>query len=237
VKKLVLAALAAVLAASAARAQDAAPDAPAWKWGSVELGAGPYRPNIDAQFGGSAHPFRDNFGGSPAPMFRILVGKSIFDRFGTLEVGFKTGFYRKSGHALDQGIPPQPTIDQTTFNVIPTSLTLTYRLDNIYERWKVPLVPYGRVALERYNWYVTKGSKWTQHGATNGWSASVGLGLVLDWIDPGAARDLGNETGVAHTMLYGDLTKAKIDDFGSKKSWDLSPSQKLFWSGGLLVVF
>jgi hypothetical protein len=235
VKKLTqaLLAVALLLAAPAVRAQHGTS-----RWGSVELGAGPYIPNIDTEFS-SATPYRDVFGGAPAPMFRLHVAKSVWSGAGSLEVGIRTGFWRKSGHALvasgaDAG---QPSADRTAFNIIPTSLTLTYRADQLYERAYIPLVPYLRGTLERYNWWVTKEANWTEHGGTNGWSATAGMALILDFLDPGAARDLDNDSGVNHTALYFDVTRSKVDDFGSKKSWDLSEKNKLFWSGGLLLVF
>lgn len=207
------------------------------KWGSVEVGGGPYTPNVDDEFGGAATPYRDVFGNKAAPMFRLHVSKTLLQSsaLGALDLGFKTGFWSKAGHALDPD--GNPTGDRTRFTIVPTSLTLTYRVDSIYERLRVPLVPYGRVALERYNWWTSKEDESAERGATNGWSATAGVGLVLDWMDPGAARDLENEAGVAHTIVYFDVTRSKVDDFGSDESWDLSEKQKLFWSVGLMVVF
>jgi len=203
------------------------------KWGSVELGAGPYVPNVDR--GVAGRPYAAVFGGAPSPMFRVHVGKAIFSRVGTLEVGIKTGFWSKAGHALDD--LGNRTGDRATLSILPTSLTLTYRADFVWEQGRVPLVPYGRFALERYNWWTTKNDKWTKTGATNGWSGTLGLILILDWMDPGLAREAESEVGIAHTGLYFDVTKSKVNDFGSKKSWDMSEKNKLFWSGGLIVSF
>lgn len=233
-KTLALSALALVLllAAPAARAQ-----AQTGRWGSLELGAGPYIPNIDHEFSG-ATPYRDIFRGSPAPMWRVHLAKSVWSGAGSLEVGLRTGFWSKSGHAILTAGPNagQSSGDRTTLNILPTSLTLTYRADQIWENARIPVVPYARVALERYNWWATKGTKWAKRGATNGWSATAGVAFMLDFLDPEAARDLDNEAGVNHTALYFDVTKSKVDDFGSKKSWDLT-EKKLLWSGGLLLVF
>jgi hypothetical protein len=233
VKKLALAAfvLAVVLTAPAARADL---DSDSGKWGSLELGGGPFRPRIDKDLG-TATPYRDVFGGKPAPIWRLHLARAVWSGAGVLEVGFKTGFFSKAGHALDTSTGAR-TGDRTTFNVLPTSLTLTYRPDFLYEQYRFPLVPFGRVALERYNWWVTKDTKWVKKGATNGWSATVGLALFIDFLDPDSARDLDREVGVNHTALYLDVTKSKVDDFGSKKSWDLS-EDLVAWSGGLLLVF
>lgn len=207
------------------------------KWGSFEVGGGPYIPNVDDEFGGDPEPYRDIFGGKPSPMFRLHVSKTVLQSpsLGALDVGFKTGFWSKGGRALDPG--GVPTGDRARFTIVPTSVTLTYRADFVYERFRVPLIPYGRVTAERYNWWTSKEDEWTEKGATNGWSATAGLGLVIDWMDPDAARDLENEAGIAHTIVYFDVTKSKVNDFGSDESWDLSEKQKLFWSAGLMVVF
>jgi hypothetical protein len=233
VKKLALAALTASLALASPVAS-AQLEGGSGKWGSFELGGGPFRPRIDKDLG-TATPYRDVFGGKPAPVWRLHLAKAVWDGAGVLEAGFKTGFFSKSGHALETGTSTR-TGDRTTFNVLPTSLTLTYRPDFLYERYGFPLLPYGRVALERYNWWTTKESKWTKKGATNGWSATAGLALVIDFLDPDAGRDLDREVGVNHTALYFDVTKSKVDDFGSKKSLDLS-EDLVAWSGGLLLVF
>lgn len=238
-KKLALSALLLALVASAkARADEVsafgteAP--PAGKWGSVELGAGPYRPSIDKGVSGS--PYHTIFGGSPGPMFRLHIGKVVYSGLGVLEVGLKTGFFSKSGNAVYSSNLSMSSPDRTSFNFIPTSLTLTYRTDFLYEQLGWPLDPYARVSFERYNWWVTKGSKFTEKGATNGYSGTLGLEFIIDFLDPDAGRDLNQETGIAHTALYLDVTKSKVNDFGSKKSWDLS-EDLLFWSGGLLVSF
>ncbi len=38
------------------------------------------------------------------------------------------------------------------------------------------------------------------------------------------------------SQLFFDVTKSKIDDFGSKKIWDLS-DERLSLAGGLMLVF
>ncbi len=227
-----LAVAVAVLAAPGARAQER--EQPS-RWGSFEVGAGPFVPNVDSGVPGGATPYKQIFGGAPSPMFRLHIAKAVFSRAGTLEIGFKTGFWSKSGHAVDN--EGNATGDRATLNVFPTSLTLTYRADFVWEEARVPLVPYGRVALERYNWWTTKNTKWTKTGATNGWSATVGLVLILDWMDPDLAREADSDVGIAHTGIYFDVTKSKVNDFGSKKSWDMSEKNKLFWSAGLLIAF
>jgi hypothetical protein len=231
VKPATLLALALAAAPAAARAQ------PSPRHGSFELGAGTYRPDIDSDFA-SPGPYQQVFGSGRGWSFRAGVSKALYQRFGTLELGFRTGWFRDEGHGLvDVGGSLTPSGDETKINIIPTSLTLTYRFDWLAERYGIPLAPYGRFSFERYNWWVTDGKgDWAKEGGTNGWSATGGLALLLDFIEPGAARTLDRETGVNHTYVFFDVTKSKVDDFGSKSSWDLS-DEDLSLSFGLLFVF
>jgi hypothetical protein len=229
--------LAVVLLAAAASAATAEPTSSP-RWGSFELGAGPYTPNVDSEFSGAA-PYNQVFGSGQRWMFRAGVGKSLYTGFGDLEVGLRTGFFRAAGRAvfLDSNNVYQRSGDETSFNVIPTSLTLTYYFDYLAERYRwLPITLYGRGALERYNWWTNTTAGTSKHGATNGWSVTGGVALLLDSIDPGFARDLDNETGINHTYLFFDITHAKVDDFGSSKSFDLSPT-KAAYAFGLLMVF
>jgi hypothetical protein len=232
-----MARLAAALALAVVTTAARAADAPSDRWGSFEIGAGTYIPNIDAgvaspgPFGG---PYEEIFGKSQRWMFRLGAGKTIWHGIGDLEVGLRTGVFRATGNAIQEGTgtsptnPPIYTGNTTSITIIPTSLTLTYYFDWIAERYRfLPFMFYGRAALERYNWWVngpvSTGREGTVgRGATNGWSVTGGVALLLDVLDPGMARDLDRDTGINHTYLFFDVTKQKVDDFGSSKSWDLS---------------
>jgi len=212
--------------------------------GSFELGAGTYHPNIDAQSTlAEPRPYGQIFGTDRGWMFRVGVSRALIKSAGTLELGFRTGFFRDSGKALKidpltGAITNEKSGDPTTFNVIPTSVTLTYRLDFIPERLPFPLAPYGRVALERYNWWTTGSSgSMGKKGATNGYSATAGAALLLDFFDRELAREMDADIGINHTYLFADVTRSWVDDFGSSKSWDLSNRAKLSYGFGVLFVF
>jgi hypothetical protein len=229
-------ALAALAAAPAAHAQYR--ESP--RLGSFELGAGKYYPNIDSAFAAPG-PYQTIFGTAQGWMFRAGISRALIMRPGALEVGFKTGYFRDSGNELVKtlggAITPVPSSGKTTFNIIPTSVTLTYRFDLLADNFHVPFAPYGRVALERYNWWVTKAVGGNaKMGGTNGWSATGGMALQLDFFDPGLARELDQETGINHTYVFFDVTKSFVDDFGASKSWDLS-DKKVTYGFGMLFVF
>lgn len=229
-RRLVLAALLAALASSA-RAESP-------RLGSFDLLVGQYRPDIDSEFPQrppEERPWQKAFGTRRPLLFRAGASKALFQAFGSLEVGLQVGFLQKSG--FGQLAAGGASGDPTKFRAIPASATLTYRFDWPADRFRIPLAPYGRVALERYHWWITDGAGHTsQSGATNGWSAAGGLALLLDFFDPTLARELDADSGVNHTYLFVEARKTFVDDFGSSSSWDLS-DDRLSWSGGLLLVF
>jgi hypothetical protein len=228
------------LAALAALSGPARAESP--RYGSFELGAGTYRPSIDSQSGLLAPlPYQDIFGTGRGWMFRVGVSRAIFTYPGALELGFRTGYFRASGHSRQVdpatgAITDLPSTDTTSFNAVPTSLTLTYRFDLLADRFGVPLAPYGRVALERYNWWVSGAGSSTKTGATNGYSFTGGIAFLLDFLDSGLARELDADTGINHTYLFVDVTKSSVKDFGSSKSWDLS-DKKVSLAFGMMFVF
>ncbi len=243
-RAVVAAVAAALLAAAAPAAAQVSPGpgmslGPSPRWGSFDLGVMRYKPDIDAGLGGT--PWKDAFGKGYGWMLEAALWKSIFTgaKSGTLEVGFRSGYFQQSGHALAKDANGNwvPTSADTGFHIVPTSAGLQYRADQLVERWRIPFAPYGRVMFERYNWWVTGPTgSWSTKGATNGWSATGGLAFLLDIVDPTLAREFDRDSGVNHTYLFFEVTKAKIDDFGSSKSWDLSPTS-LGLTAGLTLVF
>ncbi len=237
----VLVAVAALAIASPAAAQFDEKLGPSPRWGSLDIGFGPYVPDVDSEFPTKPGPYELMFGTKVGWVFTGTLSKSLFTRYGSLDVGFKTGYFSKSGKGLVAD-PSSPTGfsragASSSFRIIPTSAVLTYRFDWPVERYKIPVAPYVRAAFERYNWWITRGTGGTvQKGATNGWSAAGGVALLVDRLDPQLAREFDQESGVNHTYLFFEVETAKIDDFGSSKSWDLSP-KNFAWVSGMTFVF
>lgn len=225
----VLAALALALAAPPALA--ASP-----RWGSLDLGMAGYYPNIDSEFPTRPGAYEAMFGTGRGWMFQLGISRALFTKVGSLELGIRTGYFQDKAKGIVAGTADRAG-DETSFKIVPTSLALTYRFDWLVDRWNVPLAPYGRATLERYNWWITGATgSWSKEGATNGWSVTGGLGFLLDFLDPTLARELDQDSGVNHTYVFAEITKSRIDDFGSSSSWDLS-DEKLSLSFGLSFVF
>jgi hypothetical protein len=230
VKRVLVVVLVVLLAPLAADAQTPSP-----RWGSFELSAGKYRPDIDSEFSSSPGPYRQVFGGGRGWMFQLGVSKSLYTGLGSLEAGVRTGYFEDTGRGFETGTTV-PTGESTAFRIVPSSVALTYRFDWPVERYRIPLAPYVRAAFERYNWWVSGGDGTSERGATNGWSATAGLAFLLDIVDRGLARELDRDTGVNHTYVFAEITRSSVDDFGSGSSWDLS-NEDLGYAFGLLFVF
>jgi hypothetical protein len=203
--------------------------------GSFQLQAGGYRPNVDQ--GLNPKPYQTAFGSGRPVGGMLLYGRMLpWRTAGTVELGLGAGWWEAKGRAVDPATS-LPTVEKTTFRIIPLQLALTYRADFFWDRWAVPVIPYGRASLLRYTWQVTgAGGAVVKTGATDGYAFSGGLGFVLNFIDPLLARELDADSGINYTMLTAEVTKTKVKDFGAKNSWDLSDTQ-LTYTFGLLFVF
>jgi hypothetical protein len=232
-----------VVAVAALLATTSAAAAESPRLGSFEFTLSGYHPSIDQEFvgRGGATPYATAFGGGRGLMFRAGVARSLFISFGTLDVGLGAGYFEKYGHGL---LPDGSRAgDSTAFKVVPIRVSLTYRFDYLATQYNIPLAPYARASLERYQWWVTNGAGSTANasglsgsGATNGYSFSAGLALLLNFFDPGVAREMDRDLGINQTYIFVDATKSYIKDFGSSGSWNLS-DENVTLAGGLLFVF
>jgi hypothetical protein len=199
--------------------------------------AGTYLPNIDSEFAARPGPWEQVFGNARDWMFRGGVYWGLYNGWGTVEVGGQLGFYGKSG--TGQLITGGNSGDSTQFRVLPASGVVTYRFDTLGKNgYALPVAPYLRLGLEHWTWWVNDGTgKTTKTGATNGWSAALGLCLLLDWMDPEAAREMDRNAGINHSYVFAEVRRTTVDDFGSSSSWRLSDRGGQQWSFGLMFVY
>jgi hypothetical protein len=202
--------------------------------GSFEFQAGTYRPDVDSEFTlnpGQIGPWQQVFGTKRPWIFKLRGARALYSGWGTVELGFTAGWFSANG----QGYFADGTVSQekTSFRMIPTSLDVTYRLDFLWDKYGIPVVPYGRASLDRFNWWVTgSGGSTSKTGATNGYSFAGGLAFVLDALDPTLAREIQRDSGIRHTMLFVETQWNKVNDFGHvdsaglATSWNLSNDQQ-----------
>jgi hypothetical protein len=241
------------------------------QWFSAELKFGPYSPHIDSSPGLGMEPVAGG-GTRPATPFSDLfnpqgvVGKQpparllttvefdvqFLHKFGSLGVGVTTGYYRRSTHSFQFADPTTMTGctigsctrsgDETALNILPLSGLLVYRFDWLMHRYRVPFVPYFKIGLAYYIWWIengggtlsttniaggtqpntTAGKTYSSWGGTFGWVLNPGISFLLDIIDPAAARTMDVELGINHTYLFCELNYADISGFGASDKLVLS---------------
>jgi hypothetical protein len=195
-----------------------------------------FRPGIDTELGGDG-AYARIFGDDRGWTFRLEGARTLSARFGAIDLGAGVGFFRASGKGLyvDAVTGALATsADETALNLLPLSVFAKYRYDLLARRHGVPLVPYAKLALERYVWWTTSDGGATRTGATDGYALTLGTALVLDVLDPRRALELEREVGIRDTALTIDVTKSVIDDFGSDRSWSLSDPR---WTLGVGLLF
>ena len=238
----------------------------------LELKFSPYSPRIDHSAGLNGQtPFADLFNKQSAkkgsqPANRLLGGVEFDVQFlhrdwGNLGVGITTSFYRRTTHSFqlnaDGTSCTVPSCvrsgDQTALNVLPLSALFVYRLDVLANKYHFPLVPYFKVGIGYYVWWVEDGGGSlstatyprpttanpkpktdSAYGGTFGYVLNPGLALQLDFIERSVARTLDAEIGVNHTYLFAELHYADIRGFGAKDKLNLSDTT---FSAGLAFEF
>ncbi|HXU72490.1 MAG TPA: MXAN_2562 family outer membrane beta-barrel protein [Polyangia bacterium] len=234
---------------------------------AVELKFGPYSPNIDASPGlNGNHPFADLFPpdkGKSRPPGKLLTQVEFDYQFwhrwyGNFAIGSTAGYYRRTTHSFAYNTNPStgaetqscnpssdPTNtnmcvrsgDTTALNIVPLSMLFVYRFDYLAQRYKIPFIPYFKIGLAYYAWWIENGggflsiAQFTPAGSTQsqggwggtfGWTMNPGGAFLLDVLDPSAARTIDAELGINHTYLFCEFNYADITGFGAKNKMDLS---------------
>lgn len=118
--------------------------------------------------------------------------------------------------------------DNTSLNMIPLSLSLVYKFDYFYQHYHVPLTPMVRGGFDGVFWWVEGSGREAVksgrkgEGLTYGYHFRPGLEISLDWLEPDSARRAFQDSGIFSSSLTFEWIFNRIDDFGSKNSWNLS---------------
>jgi opacity protein-like surface antigen len=186
----------------------------AWNF---ELRFGPYRPNVDSEFadrGSPARPFEQLFSSSRRLMMQFELDRQLVHRAGTWSLGLSAGYYRASAAALTADLTTRSG-DETALRLVPLSLAIVYRADQLRQRLGSPLVPYAKAGLDCTLWSMTDTSQADTSGRTFGWHAAAGVSLDLSTFDPESRQSLDRETGVNQTAIFFEVTHYRLDGFGS----------------------
>jgi hypothetical protein len=210
---------------------------------STELRLGPYRPDVDSEFSGAAHPHRDLFGTKRRVMTQLELDYQFFQGFGSVAVGLSLGYFRQSAKAFELNSTARSS-DTTKLSLTPMALLLIYRFDVAAKRWDIPLVPYAKIGINYTVWSITdvNGKVATSNtasgkgrGGTAGWQAAAGVALGLNWLDPGSAREFDTETGVNDSYFFIEAMQVKADKgLGQDHALHVGDTT---WMAGLLFEF
>lgn len=110
-----------LLLVAAPSAQGAASSSPLTRLGArlaVELGIGPYRPQIDREFAGRT-PYKDLFGSRTSRMYRLRLHYFIPIAAGDLGLALGTGFFTNSARSLLEGV--RRSAGKTRIRLFPVS--------------------------------------------------------------------------------------------------------------------
>lgn len=214
---------------------------------------GPYTPGIDAQVGGpSPGPFEQMFGARQHLLTMLDVDRVLWSGFGQLGVGLSLGYWQKTARAFAMDSSPTDgsrarAADRNAFRLIPTALSAIYRFTWLDDEYGVPVVPYARAGLAYYIWWITVangdfarvcGADGTNcggkaYGASLGVQGAIGLSLRAERIDASAAMSM-RQSGIEHAGIYGELSAAKVDGFGSDKKLSVGDTT---WFAGVEFEF
>jgi len=233
-----------------------APDDPSLVTWLVGFRVGPYTPQIDRHYASKPGPYEQMFGGYHM-MAMLDVDRVLWTGFGQVAVGVSLGYLQKTARAFTiDSMPSDPdrarASDENKFALIPTALTATYRFTMLDDDYGIPVVPYVRAGLAYYVWWVSDsngistvckdGSNKANNpscdkdqalGGSLGFQGSIGLAIRAERIDASAANSM-RQSGIQHAGIYGELSLAKVDGFGSEKKLSVGDAT---WFAGVHFEF
>jgi len=220
---------------------------------AAEVKFGPYLPDVDGQFPNGRTPYQDVFGNDSSLLTQFeLDWQFLRTPIGSVGAGLLYGFFSESAAALAAD-GTRSEADETSLRAHTLGALLVLRADALWRYAHVPLVPYGKIGLDYYIWWVTEGDGSVANcpddcpfsddpqsvkarGGAWGWQVSPGLALLLDVLDPQAAKLLDTEIGINHTYLFVELLIADVDNFGSATNPTLHLGDRT-WTAGLAFEF
>ena len=209
--------------------------------GTFDLRFGTWLPSIDSESSfGSKGPYETSFGGDSMFYFEGLSGHELYRGIGSAGVEFGLGWGGVSGKSSNAD--GQKTTDETNLRILPVRLGAFYRFDWLQTRFNVPLVFAVDAGYANILWWANatdgvadwanaSGTTFTGRGSTAGTYYGGTVYFLLDALAPSMAANFDGNSGVNNSYLFASYVSTQADDFGDKKSWDLSDDTALFGIG------
>ena len=188
-----------------------------------ELKMGTLIPRVGDEPGLSSNPYETIFSNKSMLYGGGEVDFIAWHQYGAVTVGFAAGYAEKYAPAIlvtNDATNGTASTEKTALIVFPLRLPVAYRFDVTWSRWRIPFVPYVKVALLATPWRVTKGGTTEvvngQSGAGLKWGYGFtgGVAFVLDVLSQQMAKDLTTDTGIRHSYIFAEYNYDKLDDFG-----------------------
>ena len=195
---------------------------------AFELRFGPYYPAIDDEFGGSG-PYQQVFGDSGKFSFGLEFDWQALriPWVGTIGPGVGWTFMTTSEKAFVLGSRTERSGVDTSLTIMPMHTSAVLRLDELFRRTGVPVVPYGKVGFGLATWSTGVGDNTSKvtvdgnevlgRGLSYGLHWAVGGMLALDWLSPRSMATLDAETGINHIYVFGEWLNYNLGTFSDSQ--------------------
>lgn len=187
------------------------------QFAALELRLGPYRPNVDDEFG-SATPFADVFGTGSSVHVALEFDWQVLriPYFGSLGPGVSAGYVHYGAEAFFADGSGR-SMQKTSLWIVPLSAVGVLRIDVLAHELGIPLVPYGKFGINYSLWQSRDAGKTSKDsqgvsgfGGEWGLQAQLGLMLHLNFFSSQMTLDLDNATGVNHAYLFIEWLKSDL---------------------------
>jgi len=219
---------------------------------AIELRIGPYYPQVDEEFNGTAHPLADTMGTGK----RVLLG--IEGDWQALRLGnimnfgpgVGTAYTRLSSTAVFTDPPPGEFAEtEQPMGTSPMDSTLKLwlqwavavaRVDALNRNFDIPIVFTAKLGLGHAFWWAGKGNMASNvegsigHGRSWGPMWALGAMFDLNFVQRERSKKLDAVTGVNHMYLFAEWYQLKLNGFGSGNQMQVGDST---WALGYALEF
>jgi hypothetical protein len=192
---------------------------------AFELRVAPFIPEVDSDpaLGGKT-PYKQIFGTHERVLFSAEFDWQAYriPYVGTIGPGVSVGYTSMSDPA-PLSMPfngMTQSGENTTLEIYPFYGAIVLRADAFWRRWRVPVVPYGKVGLAYALWRVSN-TLGTEHfqgvsgtGGSLGTFVAVGVALNLNPLDVYAAREFDESLGVNGSYIFAEFARMDLSGLG-----------------------